>query len=191
MKTAEFNEMLHSKRISVFTLGDASRLIGKPRRYASLFLSRDKAVRMAGRGLYYTDDATEYEVASATLVPSYISLISALRFHNLTEQIPNIMYLVSYKRHRPLPNIDGYRLEFIAVKKSMFYGYEKSDGAMVAAPEKAVLDMLYLRRFVEYADEAIESGGVDKRRLMAYAIMSRDEKLVHEVRGRLSGRVVR
>lgn len=188
MKTAEFNELLHSKRISVFTLSDASRLIGKPRRYASLFLSRDKAVKMAGRGLYYTGDATEYEVASATLVPSYISLISALRFHNLTEQIPNIMYLVSYKRHRPLPDIDGYRLEFIAVKKSMFYGYEKSDGAMVATPEKAVLDMLYLRRFIEYADEAIESGKVDKKRLMAYAAMSRDEKLAHEVKERLSGR---
>lgn len=187
MKTVEFNDMLRTNRIYLFTLADAMRLIGKPKQYTSLFLSRNKKIRMATRGLYYTEDATEYEVASAILNPSYISLISALRFHNLTEQIPHVIYVVSYKRHRPLPDLNGYGVEFVTINKRMFYGYEKIDGATVATPEKAVVDMLYLNRFAEYAYEAIEEGRVDSKKLLYYAVMSNDKRLIRAVKVKLSG----
>lgn len=186
MQTAEFNKMLRYNHIYMFTLADAARLLDKPKQYASLFLSRNKDVKMAERGLYYTEGATEYEVASALLNPSYISLVSALRFHNLTEQIPHIIYMVSYKRHRPVPYLNGYEVEFVTVKKGMFYGYEKNDGAMVATPEKAVIDMLYLDRFADYAYEAIEERRVDPDRLLKYAVMSKDDKIIRAVKARLA-----
>ena len=186
MKTVEFNEMLRSNRIYLFRLADASRIIGKSKQYASLFLSRDKEIRRAIKGLYYTKDATEYEVASAILNPSYVSLVSALRFYNLTEQIPNIIYVVSYKRHRPVLDLNGYRVEFVTVKKSVFYGYEKSDRATVATPEKAVMDMLYLNRFTEYAYEAIEKRKIDRKKLLDYAMMTNDEGFVQKIKAELS-----
>jgi len=186
MKTTEFNKMLRYNRIYLFTLADAARLLDKPRKYTSLFLMRNKDIKRAKKGLYFTEGATEYEVASAILNPSYISLISALRFHNLTEQMPHIIYVVSYKRHRPEPNLNGFEVEFITVKKDMFYGYEKKDGTMVATPEKAVVDMLYLNKFIEYAYEAIEEGRVNPERLLKYAIMSKDERIVRIVRAKLA-----
>ena len=168
MKTSEFNEYLSRNNIHVFTIADAARIIGKSRAYTSLFLFRNKALRLAERGIYYTKDATEYEIASNIVYPSYISLISSLRFHNLTEQIPNTIYVVTTKRHKPIGDINGYRIEFKNVKKGMMFGYRKIDGAFVADPEKAIIDMVYLNLFNEYADEAIEGNKVNLSTLSKY-----------------------
>ena len=41
MKTEEFNRILQTNGISVFSLEDASRIIGKPKHYTTVFLRRD------------------------------------------------------------------------------------------------------------------------------------------------------
>ncbi|MCL5404497.1 MAG: hypothetical protein M1125_01490, partial [Candidatus Marsarchaeota archaeon] len=94
--------------ISVFSLEDASRIIGKPKHYTTVFLRRDRIVKRAANGVYYTPDASNYEIASSIVEPSYVSLISALRFYNITEQIPNTIYVLSSKRHSSI-SIDGTR----------------------------------------------------------------------------------
>lgn len=177
MKTSEFNEYLSKNRIHVLTVADVARIIGKPKAYASLFVFRDKALRLAERGLYYTKDASGYEIASSIVYPSYVSLISSLRFHNLTEQIPNIIYVVTTKRHGPIEDADGYRIEFKNVKREMMFGYRKIDGAFVADPEKAVIDMVYLGLFEEYASEAIENGKVDLGVLSKYLARTKIDSL--------------
>ena len=169
MKSEEFNDFLEKRRISVFGLADAARIIGKGRGYTALFLSRNKKIKNAERGIYYSERATEYDIASRVVYPSYVSLVSALRFHNLTEQMPRIIYVLSYKRHRPIPSINGFRVEFKRIKKEMMYGYGRVDDVFVASPEKAVIDMLYLNLFVEYAEEAIESGKLDYGLLEGYS----------------------
>lgn len=173
MKTTEFNEYLYRNNIHVFTIADAAKIIGKPKAYASLFLFRDRALKRAVRGIYYTKYATEYEVASNIVYPSYISLISALRFYNLTEQIPNTIYVVTTKRHRPIDDLNGYRVEFRNVKKERMFGYRKTDGAFVADPEKAVIDMIYLNLFSEYAYEALEGRKLDLGKLYRYIEMEK------------------
>ena len=172
MKTSEFNEYLSSNGIHLVTIADTARIIGKSKAYASLFLFRDKALKLAERGLYYTRDATEYEIASNIIYPSYVSLISSLRFHNLTEQIPNTIYIVTTKRHAPIADINGYRVEFRNVKKGMMFGYRKVDGAFVADPEKAIIDMIYFNIFYEYADEMLEKNKVDLSTLSRYLAMA-------------------
>ena len=64
MKTEEFNRMLQSNGIGVFTLEDASRLIGKPKHYTTVFLRRDRIIKRAANGVYYTPEANNYEIAS-------------------------------------------------------------------------------------------------------------------------------
>ncbi len=185
MKSADFNDFLAGRNIRVFRLADAARIIGKNRRYSALFLSRNNRIKSAVGGVYYTKNATEYEVASRIVYPSYVSLVSALRFHNLTEQMPRIIYIMSPKRHRPVPSLNGYKVEFKRIKKEMMYGYSKVDDVFVASPEKAVIDMLYLNAFVEYAEESIDSGKLNYKLLEDYAARSgvkslerRIEKLV-------------
>ena len=188
MKSSEFNEFLAKKKIQVFGLAEAARIIGKDRKYAALFLSRNSKIKSAVGGIYYTGNATEYDVASRIVYPSYVSLISALRFHNLTEQMPRIIYILSYKRHRLVPNLNGYGVEFKKVKKEMMYGYGRVDDVFVASPEKAVIDMMYLNEFVGYAEEAIESGKLDYALLEEYAVRSGVKALASRVKKLISQR---
>ena len=62
------------------------------------------------------------------------------------------------------------------------YGYARVDDAFVADPEKAVVDMLYLGRFEEYALEAIESGKLNYEKLDRYAELSGSKKIIKTVR---------
>jgi predicted transcriptional regulator of viral defense system len=179
MNTYEFNRFLQLNNIRIFRLNDVVKIINKPKHYATIFLSRNKELKRAENGLYYTKEATEYEVASKIVNPSYISLISALRFHNLTEQMPNVIYILSNKRHRPVNNLNGFKVEFRTIKKSLMFGYQKFDDTFVATPEKAVIDMIYLRSFIEYAEEVMESGKLNRSRLNQYSRMSR-EKIVSD-----------
>lgn len=172
MRTEAFNDYLRSHKISVLSVYAAAKIISMPLAYASKFLARDRYLRRAERGLYYTRDADEYEAASRMLFPSYVSLVSALRFHNLTEQIPRRIYVIGLRQHKTIQDLNGYVVEFIKVKKGLMYGYRKVDGTFVADPEKAVIDMLYLNRFIEYAEEAVESGRMDRKKLERYSAMS-------------------
>ena len=78
--------------------------------------------------------------------PSYVSLQSALYYHGLISQIPNVIYAVSVGRTRvfrtPLGTVSIHHLQ-----PEFFFGFEviETAGAAMATPEKALLDFLYLR----------------------------------------------
>ena len=181
MRTEELNDYLRDHKIGVFSTYDAAKLISKPVSYTSKFLSMDKYIRRAKRGLYYTRDANEYEVASKAIFPSYVSLISALRFHNLTEQIPHIIYIVSGVQHRPIRNLNGFKVDFRKMKKSMLYGYGKIDDVFVAEPEKSIIDMIYLNEFVDYAEEAVEERNIDLVKLREYAARTNVKSVIKKI----------
>lgn len=78
--------------------------------------------------------------------PSYVSLQTALYFHNMISQIPTLLYAVSVGRTKI------YKTSIAAVSihhihPSFYFGYvEKGvDGLLkIATPEKALLDIFYL-----------------------------------------------
>jgi len=78
--------------------------------------------------------------------PSYVSLQSALYFHGVISQIPNVIYAVSVGRTRvfrtPLGTVSVHHLQ-----PEFFFGFEvmETPGVSMATPEKALLDFLYLR----------------------------------------------
>lgn len=182
MRTGEFNDYLRSNKIAVFSVYDAAKIISMPFSYASKFLAGDKYVKRAARGLYYTRDANEYEAASKILFPSYISLVSALRLHNITEQMPRIIYVVATRQHKPIGNLNGYVVEFSRVKKELMYGYRRVDGIFVADPEKAIVDMLYLNMFVEYAEEVMgKDEYIDRAKLEKYAKQSGVKSIIRKI----------
>lgn len=181
MRMEQLNDYLKRNGIEVFSIYEAARIMSKPTAYASKFLARNKYVKRAERGIYYTRTAMEYAVASRLIYPSYVTLISSLRFHNLTEQIPHIIYVASPVQHRTIPSLNGFEVDFKKVKKSLMYGYRKVDGAFVADPEKAVIDMIYLNEFVEYAEEAVEERDLDAVKLRDYALRSGVKSIVKKV----------
>jgi hypothetical protein len=78
--------------------------------------------------------------------PSYVSLQTALYFHNMISQIPNIIYAVSVGRAKiyktPMATVSIHHIH-----PSFYFGYEEKglDGLLkIASPEKALLDIFYL-----------------------------------------------
>ncbi len=77
--------------------------------------------------------------------PSYVSLQSALYYHDMISQIPEVIYCVSLARTRtyetPVATISVHH-----IPGSFFFGYEKrgEQHVKMALPEKALLDILYL-----------------------------------------------
>jgi len=77
--------------------------------------------------------------------PSYVSLQSALYYHDMISQIPEVIYSVSLARTRtyetPVATVSVHH-----IPGSFFFGYEErgEHHVRMALPEKALLDILYL-----------------------------------------------
>jgi predicted transcriptional regulator of viral defense system len=77
--------------------------------------------------------------------PAYVSCQSALYFHGLISQIPQVIFVASLGRtQRVTTSIGNYSIHHLAPE--FFGGYQvETDGAIkMATPEKALLDVLYL-----------------------------------------------
>lgn len=134
-----------SKSKNVFTVYDAAKLMGKTTAYASLMLSKNRKVRRIERGKYFITGASVYEITSNIVFPSYVSLYAGLQYYNLIDQNIVKYSVIVLKRHRNIA-INGNTVEFIKVKKSMFFGYVKRANAYVASPEKLFIDCLYFNK---------------------------------------------
>lgn len=119
-----------------------------------------------GRGLYQTPDRVGEDAAhdlaeAARRVPKgVISLISALRWHEVTTQLPNAVWVTIPHKSR-VPKSTGLRLEIVrATGETLTAGVEYVDVEGVAVPvycvAKTVADCFKHRRHVG-EDVAIEA----------------------------------
>lgn len=137
---------LRSKR-AVYSVQQLANLIRKPKRIAKVYLSRlvekDLAKRVLRGKITFVDD--DYVVATQLLEPSYVSLMSALLFHGLINQVPQQVECVSPKNSRRYLE---HGVTYHKIPPSLFFGYEKYQKSnsyiFVADPEKAVIDGVYL-----------------------------------------------
>jgi predicted transcriptional regulator of viral defense system len=87
-------------------------------------------------------------VANRLQHSSYVSLQSALAFYSLIPETVNITVSVTTGRPERLGTPLGI-FEFRHIKSNLLFGYQMSDlgdqEALVATPEKALLDLVYLQ----------------------------------------------
>ena len=87
-------------------------------------------------------------VANHLQKASYVSLQSALSFYGLIPEVVNITTSVSTGRPEHLETPLG-TFEFRHIKTGLLYGYQMTElgeqSALVATPEKALLDLIYLQ----------------------------------------------
>jgi len=143
-------------RYPVFDLNILRSAIGKPSAYAKVYLSRLKKAGLVFRieRNKYTVHKNAFLVASRILWPSYISLWSALRFYNLTEQIPHAVSVVTSRRiKKPVLDFLGTKIIFSCIDKKYFWGFKKINyegfEIFIAEPEKAILDSILLEKVSE------------------------------------------
>ncbi len=193
MQAQDFMRFLNDNRIAVFSLKDAVKILHASRPYASLFLRRCMNKGLISRvenGLYYKNHGTnEYMVASRIVYPSYVSMVSALAYYGLTTQIPNTVYVISTKVHRPIKKVMGFNIVFRAINSRMMFGYHKEayGNISIAEPEKAIVDIFYFNDVNDLDEDVLKSPPrIDPDRLASYAIRTERDSVKKRVAGLLS-----
>lgn len=105
-------------------------------------------VRKIRHGLWAIDPATDPFVVVPYLTapyPAYVSLWSALAAHDMIEQIPAQVFVVSVDRSRRIATgLGPYSIHHLAPE--VFGGFEGDpEHGYLATPEKALFDTLYIR----------------------------------------------
>ena len=84
-----------------------------------------------------------YNLANLIYAPSYISFETALNFYGILSQFPHELSSATPKKTKHKKLI-GQHYSYIHLKSELFFGYVKHNGILMANPEKALLDQIYL-----------------------------------------------
>lgn len=84
-------------------------------------------------------------------VPSYISLMTALDYYEITTQVSRDFFeSVATKRTKEI-NLNGSVFRYAKITETLYSGFKKEKGFFIATPEKALLDAFYLMSYGRYA----------------------------------------
>lgn len=135
----------------VFQTRDIVSLMNQPTTNISKSLARlaaDNHLIHLNKGLWAIPENIEPFMLPGYLTapfPSYISLQSALYYHGMIEQIPEVIYAVSVGRTKvfktPVATVSTHH-----IPADLFFGYQEigKNIIKIATPEKALFDFLYL-----------------------------------------------
>ena len=145
---------------------------------ANVFLTRARErglITRLTRGVYLNTrlkgDPSLEEAACFIRTPSYISAEWALHLHGIIVQAPSVCTVLTLStavgvRRNLLRN--DVTIEYSHISARLYFGFETRDGFNLALPEKALLDVVYIRRAVPFADELeMDLLDVDRLRQMA------------------------
>lgn len=151
MRALEAHSRLVALGQSVFRTADAAACLRVSNPHANKILTRlaqTKHVIRLSHGQWAFPEHVDILVVPTYLTapfPSYLSLQTALYYHDMVSQIPSVTYAVSLartKRHvTPIGVVSVHH-----VQPNFFFGYtvDEQTGARIATPEKALVDLLYL-----------------------------------------------
>jgi len=146
----KIKEMALNSNRAVYNTAQLSSLIGKDFNTASVCMTRlwknGFAKHLLRGKISFVED--DFVIASQLIEPSYISLSSALLFHNVIQQVPRRIQSVT-----PVNSVtyDKLGLEYHKISPELMFGYERhkigESYCFVATLEKALLDGYYLNYF--------------------------------------------
>lgn len=134
----------HKKRI--FSLREIASLAAVSRPAAGMALIRGEKNGIVSRvrtcWINRLDPPELPEIAFALVSPSYLSFESALYRHGVLSQSPRGALTVATAGRPGRVETPFGLIQFIHLKRALFFGY---DADRIAIPEKAWLDLLYIR----------------------------------------------
>jgi hypothetical protein len=147
-------------------------------KHAPIFLSRavkKGLIRRLSRGSYINTFLKGWppveEVGCFLRTPAYVSGEWALHKHGLLLQVPQTCTVITLRgsvgQSRSL-EYRGVALEFSRIAPALFFGFTREERYDLATPEKAVLDLLYLRGQIPFRDE-LELGSLKVETLRQYS----------------------
>ena len=106
----------------------------------------------------------KFLLANLGQVPSYISLMTALEYYEITTQVQrNFFESVAIKRTKEI-NLNGSLFRYTKVANSLYFGFKKEKDFFIATPEKALLDAFYLMSYGRYSIDisALDASKLDR-----------------------------
>jgi len=141
------------EKYPVFNLKTVKETIEKDRNYTKLVIHRLKKEKLIFEieKNKYTINKDLIIIASNIIWPSYISCWSALRYYNLTEQLPQTIQVITPKaRKKREIKFNNEKIRFIKIKTKNFFGYKKEPyqkfNIFIAKKEKALIDSVLLKK---------------------------------------------
>lgn len=199
MNEADAMDLIRRTRSLVFTTRDFCALANISMTFASQMLRRlaaGKRITRVYQGLWADTGNSDFNAYKTVPFltrphPAAVSLLTALHLHGIIEQIPQVVYVVSTAPTRkvktPVGDFSVHR-----ISPDFFDGYEEykgEGGFLIASPEKALVDCLYLssrrgRRFLALPELALPKG-FSKRKAGQWVDRIPYERLRRAVREKL------
>ena len=96
------------------------------------------------------DRMEKFQIANLIQVPSYISLMTAMDYYQITTQIQqDFIESIAVKRTKDT-EIQKNVFNYSKIKTELYFGFLKEKDAFIANPEKALLDAIYLMSLGRY-----------------------------------------
>lgn len=168
MKLLELNKI----RKFYFSYQDIARALGisaasakvSASRYAKLgVLVRIKRNMYVLREVWNAAGREEkFVIANLGQAPSYISVMTALDYYEITTQLQRDFYeSIALKRTKEIQAGDSI-FRYSKVSSALYFGFKKEKDFFIATPEKALLDAFYLMSYGRYA---LDISAVDAEKL--------------------------
>ena len=160
MLSKNITELQELSRKTCFTIDDVAQRLGiqaaSARVLCSRYVRQGVLVRLKN-GFYTTawqwENLTRrdfFKIANILQVPSYISLMSALAYYEVTTQAQsNYQESICLKRS-VVYNVREAVFNYVKVQNRYYGDFVKTDGIFIATKEKAFLDTAYLFSFGKY-----------------------------------------
>lgn len=150
MKISEWLTLFkeHSEK-HLFSTSDLLQLTGEKKDTLLVELTRlirSGTVKRAVKGWYSNPfyPPTPEEVAMVLRHPAYLSVEYALSFHSILSQVPYTITLITKKQPYTYQH-EKWVFEYHQISKRLFWGFESTEYFLMAEPEKAFLDLVYIR----------------------------------------------
>ena len=160
MLSKNMTELQELSRRTCFTIDDVAQRLGiqaaSARVLCSRYVRQGVLVRLKN-GFYTTvwewENLTRrdlFKIANILQVPSYISLMTALAYYEVTTQAQsNYQESICLKRSI-VYNVREAVFNYVKVQDRYYGDFVKTDGIFIATKEKAFLDAAYLFSFGKY-----------------------------------------
>ncbi len=150
------------KKIEKFYFGhdDLSRALGISKASAKVTASRytgqgillriKKDLYVLKEAWITADRENKFRIVNLGQVPSYISLMTALDYYEITTQVQTDYFeSIALKRSKVI-NMNGSVFRYTRIAEDLYSGFKKEKDFFIATPEKALLDIFYLMSYGRY-----------------------------------------
>lgn len=160
MLSKSMNRLQELSRKPYFTLGDVAQTFSLQTASARVLCSRYVRQGLLVRfknNIYTTVWKWEgltrqdlFTIANVLQVPSYISLMTALAYYDVTTQAQNNYQESVCLKRSVAYNVRESVFSYVKLQNSFYGDFIKKDGVFIATKEKAFLDAAYLFSFGKY-----------------------------------------